>query len=710
MAQRIQLRRGTAAEWAAANPVLAVGEPGVETDTGKQKFGDGTSTWTALPYASKGDPGPAGIADDASVAQQVTGGTATKAALSSAYVPVAAKGAASGVASLDASQRPVEERVYVAQASRPTRPTIDSMLESFQAGHGWANLSGTAATVTDDTTDFALGTQSLKFTTKTDNSAASIRKTGVSYDLTGKQIVLWVKITGVADITEFLLYAGDSTLANNYSWTIADAGGIEQHVFREGQWQPLVLSFADGQPTGTPTRAAIATLQVRARATNGNSVTVNLGGLGVTAEPKAFPNGVISITCDDSYASQFNVLRPALDKYGWSATAYTIVDVIGTSGFMTLDQLKTLEQVSGWEVAGHAFTSQMHLDGYGSGSTPAAIEADIRSLRKWLLDNKFKGADHLAYPRGYFTADTQQIMGQYFATARTVTNRLSETLRPSDRMRLRSLSVTNTIPLSTAKKLVDNVKAGKGWGVITFHDIVTTPTVGAQWATADLIALLDYIKAAGIPVMNVSEVARRLNQVDSVKDTSNVVADANASMGAIIHAAMGNAPGRLNTINILNAGAGVATTSGKVDVTCFTPVVNMTITKLAAMTSGTAWTGHTVARMGLYTVDGAGALTLVAQTASDPTMFTAPNAVSQKVLDTAGGYPASYALVAGQRYALGIIGVGQTAGQLRAGSATSVLAQRGNVPGGTMGTGLTDLPTSGTVTVTGNCPWSELAA
>jgi len=33
MAVQIQLRRDSAADWASANPVLALGEPGVETDT-----------------------------------------------------------------------------------------------------------------------------------------------------------------------------------------------------------------------------------------------------------------------------------------------------------------------------------------------------------------------------------------------------------------------------------------------------------------------------------------------------------------------------------------------------------------------------------------------------------------------------------------------------------------------------------------------------
>lgn len=49
---RYQLRRGLAAQWADANPVLGPGEPGIETDTKRQKLGDGTSTWLQLPYSN----------------------------------------------------------------------------------------------------------------------------------------------------------------------------------------------------------------------------------------------------------------------------------------------------------------------------------------------------------------------------------------------------------------------------------------------------------------------------------------------------------------------------------------------------------------------------------------------------------------------------------------------------------------------------------
>lgn len=50
MSTRIQLRRDTAAAWTTANPVLAVGELGYETNTGKLKAGDGATAWVSLAY------------------------------------------------------------------------------------------------------------------------------------------------------------------------------------------------------------------------------------------------------------------------------------------------------------------------------------------------------------------------------------------------------------------------------------------------------------------------------------------------------------------------------------------------------------------------------------------------------------------------------------------------------------------------------------
>jgi hypothetical protein len=50
VADIIQVRRDTAAVWTAVNPVLASGEQGLETDTLKSKFGNGTTAWNSLSY------------------------------------------------------------------------------------------------------------------------------------------------------------------------------------------------------------------------------------------------------------------------------------------------------------------------------------------------------------------------------------------------------------------------------------------------------------------------------------------------------------------------------------------------------------------------------------------------------------------------------------------------------------------------------------
>ncbi len=51
----VKNRRGPASEWASVAPVLAAGEFGIESDTGKIKVGDGVTAWSVLPYLTDHD-------------------------------------------------------------------------------------------------------------------------------------------------------------------------------------------------------------------------------------------------------------------------------------------------------------------------------------------------------------------------------------------------------------------------------------------------------------------------------------------------------------------------------------------------------------------------------------------------------------------------------------------------------------------------------
>ena len=75
MPVQIKLRRDTAANWLSVNPVLATGEPGLETDTRKVKYGDGVSPWSSLQYGvTQAD---AGSLSGATLASNVTNSSLT---------------------------------------------------------------------------------------------------------------------------------------------------------------------------------------------------------------------------------------------------------------------------------------------------------------------------------------------------------------------------------------------------------------------------------------------------------------------------------------------------------------------------------------------------------------------------------------------------------------------------------------------------------
>ena len=54
MANKIQLRRDTAANWERVNPILDDGEPGLDITANQVKYGDGSTAWNDLPAAGGG--------------------------------------------------------------------------------------------------------------------------------------------------------------------------------------------------------------------------------------------------------------------------------------------------------------------------------------------------------------------------------------------------------------------------------------------------------------------------------------------------------------------------------------------------------------------------------------------------------------------------------------------------------------------------------
>ena len=384
----------------------------------------------------------------------------------------------------------------------PLQYPAETVITNLQSGHGYTKQSA-AGTQSDDTADYIKGNQSLKLVTDGDASAVVTRKSSISpaIDLTNKYLKVWVKVDNTANVQEFWFYASSNNFSSAwYSWGINDDITQMTNDATSGVWVPITLPFSEASITGSPNRAAINAIQWRVKDKNSTAITANWGGMSALPEPT---KGVVSITFDDAWLSQYDEARKKMDEYGFAGTAYIIPDNIGAANFMTLQNLKDLQDKAGWDISAHHQTVFTTL-------TATQVEQTILSIKNYLLKNGFfKGANDFAYPGGDYDETTvMPLIRKYFRSARTIAS-YAETYPPSDYHKLRVLLVVNTTATSAIQTAVDNARANKEWLILVFHKIVTTPTVSTEYSIANFGTVIDDINSDGILVRTVSDVLNK---------------------------------------------------------------------------------------------------------------------------------------------------------------------------------------------------------
>lgn len=472
-------------------------------------------------------------------ALQRTGGTMTgDLTLSGSGADLSVGGTATVTGRLTASER-LSMAGFLAPfgARRSTLPfrTEASFRQIFDSGHSWAGAGG--STTTDDTSTFYRGSQSVKVVTGGAGVQSFVRKTGLtSMDLTGKAIRIVFKILDTTHLRKSspsirLSAAADSSFVNNYNFDFyTDNGAANAHV-QSNEWTVWTLpwsavtsasgtySLTNGVPSS---RTGITALSFNMWDDSAAPITWWLDSIEVVPDTTVtpFPTGVVSITFDDTWSSPYTYAKPKMDALGYRGTWYSIVGNVGTSQYMTLNQLKTLRDL-GHEVGGHSYLSVNHNATNGFASL-TADDADYDMLRQklWLEQNGFS-SDSFAYPKGHFEATTDgtyvsEIAKRYFKTSRAISGGNYETQRPAQNQRLRSitgindgsgLGGTTVTSLTAAGGVLDRIAGSGGWSILTFHQITTTtPTDSAECSQTGFNTLMDAINTRSIAVRPVAEV------------------------------------------------------------------------------------------------------------------------------------------------------------------------------------------------------------
>ncbi len=155
-----------------------------------------------------------------------------------------------------------------------------------------------------------------------------------------------------------------------------------------------------------------------------------------------------------------------LDQYKLHATWYIPSGLVGTPGYMTWDQLQSL-QAAGHEIGGHS-RDHTRLDGLSA----AELRRQVCDDRSALQAHGFPAAS-FAYPFGaYDPAAMQMVQDCGYASARTI-RAGPDSLPPLDPFELRAYPyIVSDTSFSKLQRYVSGVrKEGGGWLILIFHHV-----------------------------------------------------------------------------------------------------------------------------------------------------------------------------------------------------------------------------------------------
>lgn len=246
MAVRIQMRRGTTSQWNSADPVLAAGEIGFNTTNGLIKVGTGSTSWSNIDYLV------------------TNGGLGTSL---SDYIVLAEKGAANGVAELDANLNVLTSTSVVFEGAvadayettlTVTEPTADRTITI-------PNASGTIVldTTLDEMARDAIG-------------AALTGGTGITVTPNDNADSIAIAVDGTVATTS---YVGNSVSSHNAITTnvhgIADTTALATTSYVG----TAIGAFATTSYVGTAIASFATTSYVTNSVSSHNATTANVHGI-----------------------------------------------------------------------------------------------------------------------------------------------------------------------------------------------------------------------------------------------------------------------------------------------------------------------------------------------------------------------------------------------------------------------------------------------
>jgi len=231
----------------------------------------------------------------------------------------------------------------------------------------------------------------------------------------------------------------------------------------------------------------------------------------------AVPAPKVSFTFDDGLSSVVTQAQPTLAAHGLTGTSYVITGCVGMTQapntcranndatYMTWAQIQTLQNSQGWEIGSHTVdhrclassAAQDPDDCQRTQLTAAQVDTELSQSKNTLAANGINATD-FAPPYGDYNNAVLAQVAKYYATLRGFQDQ-NNNIWPYDDYLLNDVTVqegTNTV--ANIESRIDQAIASNQWLVLTFHDIVPTPSTNPddyQYGTSELDQIAAYVAA-----------------------------------------------------------------------------------------------------------------------------------------------------------------------------------------------------------------------
>ena len=424
---RLQLRRGTDAQWDAANPTLAAGEIGIETDTNTFKFGDGSTPWNSLSYA---------------LSQTVDD-----------YILLTTKGVANGVASLDSSG-------FIPSAQLPPLAKVTVSAVANQAARlALTAESGDIAIQSDTGTTYVLSASPAS----TDGNWKVISATEAISAAIATHEADTTAVHGIADTSILATTTGTQTLTNKT--LTSPAINTPTGITKSDVGLANVDNTSDAnKPVSTATASAIATAKNQAETYADNAITAVIAS--APAALNTLDELAAALGDDANFASTVTNSIATKLATATAATTYAPLASPTLTGTVTLPESTSIGNVSNVEIGylnGVTSDIQGQIDAKLATATAASTYAPLASptlTGTVTLPESTSIGNVSNLEIGYVNGVTSGIQGQIDAKLATAT--AASTYAP---LASPTLTGTVTLPESTSIGNVSNLEIGYVNGV-----------------------------------------------------------------------------------------------------------------------------------------------------------------------------------------------------------------------------------------------------